>query len=74
LRQALADASKASHPGKALVVYAKLVEEHAQIGRYEEAVRLVKRMAGLRPAAEQATYLADLKERHKRKRNFMKLL
>jgi uncharacterized Zn finger protein len=74
LQQALADASKASHPGKALVVYAKLVEEHAQFGRYEEAVRLVKRMAGLRPAAEQAAFLADLKERHRRKRNFMKLL
>jgi tetratricopeptide (TPR) repeat protein len=74
LQQALADASKASHPGKALVVYAKLIEEHAQFGRYEEAVRLVKRMAGLRPAAEQAAFLADLKERHRRKRNFMKLL
>jgi uncharacterized Zn finger protein len=74
LRQTLADASKASHPGKALAVYAKLVEEHAQFGRYEEAVRLVKRMAGLRKAAEHATYVADLKERHRRKRNFMKLL
>lgn len=74
LLQALADASKASHPGKALAVYVKLVEEHAQFGRYEEAVRLVKRMASLRDAAEQATYMADLKERHKRKRSFMKLL
>ncbi len=74
LRQALADASKTSHPGKALAVYAKLVEDHAQFGRYEDAVQLVKRMAGLRDAAEQATYVADLTERHKRKRNFMKLL
>ena len=54
--ETLADASKASHPGKALAVYAKLVEEHARFGRYEEAVRLVKRMAGLRPAAEQWFY------------------
>jgi tetratricopeptide (TPR) repeat protein len=74
LQQTLADASKASHPGKALAVYAKLVEEHAQFGRYEEAVRLVERMAGLRKAAEHAIYMADLKERHRRKRNFMKLL
>jgi tetratricopeptide (TPR) repeat protein len=74
LQHTLADASKESHPGKALVVYAKLVEEHAQFGRYEDAVRLVKRMAGLRKAAEHATYVADLKERHRRKRNFMKLL
>lgn len=74
LQQALADASRASHPDKALAVYAKLVEEHARLGRYEEAVQLVERMAGLRNAAEQATYLAALKERHRRKRNFMKLL
>jgi tetratricopeptide (TPR) repeat protein len=74
LRQALADASKTSHPVKALAVYGKLVEDHAQFGRYEEAIHLVKRMASLRDAAEQATYVADLKERHKRKRNFMKLL
>jgi hypothetical protein len=74
LQQTLADASKASHPGKALAVYAKLVEEHAQFGRYEDAVRLVRQMAGLRKVAEHATYMADLKERHRRKRNFMKLL
>jgi tetratricopeptide (TPR) repeat protein len=74
LQQALADASRTSHPGKALAAYAKLVEEHAQFGRYEEAVRLVKRMAGLRDATEQAIYVGDLKERHRRKRNFMKLL
>jgi uncharacterized Zn finger protein len=59
---------------KALTVYAKLVEEHARFGRYEETVRLIKRMAGLQDAAEQAAYLADLKEGHRRKRNFMKLL
>jgi uncharacterized Zn finger protein len=74
LRQTLADASKASHPEKALAVYARLVEELAQFSRYEEAVRLVKRMAGLRDAAEHAAYMADLKERHRRKRKFMKLL
>jgi hypothetical protein len=74
LQQTLADASEASHPGKALAVYARLVEDHAKFGRYEEAVRVVKRMAGLRIAAEHATYVADLKERHRRKRNFMKLL
>ncbi len=74
LQQTLADASKASHPGKALAVYAKLVEEHAQFGRYEEAHRLIARMAKLRDAAQQTAYLADLKERHRRKRNFMKLL
>lgn len=58
LQEALADASRSSHPGKAVAVYAKLVEEHAQIGRYEEAARLIKRMTGLRAAAEQAIYVA----------------
>jgi tetratricopeptide (TPR) repeat protein len=47
LQQALADASKASHPDKALAVYARLVEDHAKFSHYEEAVRLVKRMARL---------------------------
>lgn len=74
LCETLADASKATHPGKALVVYARLVEDHAKFGRYEEASRLISRMASLRGAAEQAAYLTDLKERHRRKRNFMKLL
>jgi hypothetical protein len=35
---------------------------------------LIRRMAKLRGAAEQADYLAALRERHRRKRNFMKLL
>jgi uncharacterized Zn finger protein len=70
----LADASRASHPGKALAVYAKLVEDNVQFGRYEEAVQLIDRMAGLREPAQQVAYLADLKERHRRKRNLMKLL
>ena len=41
---------------------------------YAEAVALVARMAPLRDAAEQAAYVADLKVRFARKRNFMKLL
>jgi len=41
---------------------------------YEEACRLVARMAGLREASVQAAYVAQLKVRFKPKRNFMKLL
>jgi hypothetical protein len=41
---------------------------------YEEAAQLVVRMAGLRGATEQSAYVAGLKERYHRKRNFMKLL
>lgn len=41
---------------------------------YQEACRLVARMAPLREASEQAAYVAELKVRFKPKRNFMKLL
>jgi len=77
LKESLAMASEASHPGEALQVYADRVEELASAGgnaNYGEARNLVLRMAGLRGAAEQAAYVAELKERHRRKRNFMKLL
>jgi len=75
--EALAKASEATHPGDALKVYAGRVEELVGQGgnpNYEEARRLITRMAGLRDEAEQAAYVVDLKERHRRKRNFMKLL
>jgi hypothetical protein len=54
-----------------------MIEELADAGgdpAYAEAVKLIGRMAALRGSAEQAVYLADLKVRHRRKRNFMKLL
>ena len=73
----LAKASEATHPCEALAAYAEQVETLANTGgngNYEEAARLIARMAGLRDKREQAVYLADLKERHRRKRNFMKLL
>jgi uncharacterized Zn finger protein len=76
MKESLARASEATHPREALEVYAARVEELANAGgaAYEEAVQLVARMAELRDAAEQAAYVADLKERHRRKRNLMKLL
>jgi hypothetical protein len=70
----LADASKRSHPREALGVYAARVEELVNGGRYDEAAKLIARMGKLRDAAEQAAYVADIKDRHRRKRNFMKLL
>ena len=74
---ALARASEATHPKQALAVYAAQVEQLASAGSnpaYQEAVALVGRMGSLRGAAEQAAYLAQITERHGRKRNFMKLL
>ena len=77
VKEALAGASEATHPGEALNVYAERVEQLAEAGGnpgYEEARGLVARMATLRGAAEQADYVAGLRERFRRKRNFMKLL
>lgn len=73
----LAEASEKTHPNEALAVYARQVEFHVGVGgkpSYETARRLIARMAGLRDAAGQAAYIAALKERHRLKRNFMKLL
>jgi uncharacterized Zn finger protein len=77
VKEALATASEATHTREALAVYTERVEELAKIGgnpAYEEAAALIARMATLRDTAEQATYVAALKERHGRKRNLMKLL
>ncbi len=73
----LAEASEKTHPNEALAVYAGQVEFHVGVGgnpSYETACRLIARMARLRDAGSQAAYLLALKERHQRKRNFIKLL
>ena len=72
--QSLVAASDNEFPGQALKFYAAQVERLANTGAYPEAVKVIARMAKLRSAAEQATFVADLKLRHGRKRNFMKLL
>lgn len=77
VKQALASGTEKTHPRQALAVYEERVEELARRGgdtNYAEAATLIARMGGLRGAAEQTAYVADLKERHGRKRNFMKLL
>jgi hypothetical protein len=76
-RIALADASKTRHPREALEVYAERVNQFVNTGgnhAYGEAAKLIARMATLQSEAEQAAYVATLKERHRQKRNFMKLL
>jgi tetratricopeptide (TPR) repeat protein len=70
----LAKASERFHPREAVAAYAENVEELANRGVYEEAVKLIKRIAKLQDAAEHASYVSALKMRHQRKRNFMKLL
>jgi hypothetical protein len=72
--QSLVAASDVDFPHQALEFYAARVERFANAAAYPEAVKVIARMAKLRSAAEQATFVVDLKLRHGRKRNFMKLL
>ena len=73
----LAEASEETHPEEALAAHARNVEFHIMNGGStgnKEACRLIARMARLRDPAAQAQYVASLKERHRLKRNFIKLL
>jgi hypothetical protein len=77
VKEGLARVSEADHPREALEAYAERVDELAKAGgdpAYSEAAGLVARMRRLRAPAEQAAYIAALKERFRRKRNFMKIL
>jgi uncharacterized Zn finger protein len=77
MQEFLAKACEATHPHEALKVYAKCVEDLVNRGgnpAYEEACGLIARMSKLRSASEQAVYVADIKTRFRRKRNFMKLI
>ena len=74
LRNSLAQASEATHPREALAVYTERVDTLVAGSGYEEAVKLIARMAQLRSPAEHKAYVAALKERNHRKRNLMKLL
>ena len=58
-------------------IYAERVDELANEGgnrAYEEAAGFVVRMGRLRAPVEQMAYVATLKERFGRRRNFVKLL
>jgi hypothetical protein len=77
VKESLARESEADHPCEALEVYALRVDELAKEGgnrAYDEAAGFVARMGRLRAPAEQAAYVATLKERFGRRRNFVKLL
>ena len=77
VKEGLARESEADHPREALQVYAERVDELANGGgnrAYEEAAALIARMGRLRARAEQMAYVATLRERFGRRRNFVKLL
>ncbi len=77
----LAAAREKDHPADAVPVYQRMVEpiiSRMKNDAYDEATRMVKHigelMRGLGKQAEFSAYLADVKLRHKPKRNLMKLL
>lgn len=73
----LAERSETSHPGEALAVYTTRVDELASAGgngNYEEACRLIARMARLCSAEDQAGHVGRLRVKFKAKRNFIKIL
>jgi uncharacterized Zn finger protein len=77
----LAEASEQSHPAEALKIYTNRVERMVGVGgqsNYENAHQIIGRMRRLRKAlgetTQHAAYLEDLKNRHRAKRNFMRLL
>jgi uncharacterized Zn finger protein len=77
VKESLARESEADHPREALDVYAERVDELANEGgnrAYEEAAGFIVRIGRLRAPAEQTAYVATLKERFGRRRNFVKLL
>lgn len=73
----LAEASEETHPQEALAAHARNVEFHIRTGGStgaKEACRLIARMARLQEPDAQAQYVSALKQRHRLKRNFIKLL
>ena len=77
VKEDLARDSEADYPREALNVYAERVDDLANGGgnrAYEEAAGLIARMGRLRAPAEQTAYVAAVKERFGRKRNFVRLL
>lgn len=71
--EALANASVASHPGRAAAAYERLIEARLRTGgaaNYDQALALIKRRAVASPEP-QTDYLAGLAIRHKAKRTFI---
>lgn len=81
LLEQLAEASEHSHPAEALKVYANRVERMLRLGgqsNYQSACDTIGRMRRIREGVgempQHTAYLGDLVNRHRAKRNFMKLL
>ena len=74
LKERLVKLTETEYRPEALEFYAARIEQLANSSAYEEAMKFVRRMAKLQSSSEHTAFVSELKERHKRKRNFMKLL
>jgi len=74
LKERLVKLTETEYRTDALQFYVARIEQLANSTAYEEAMKLVRTMAKLQSASEHTAFVSELKERHKRKRNFMKLL
>jgi uncharacterized Zn finger protein len=74
LKERLVKLTETEYRADALAFYAARIEQLANSSAYEEAMKLVRRMAKLQSSGDHAAFVSELKERHRRKRNFMKLL
>jgi tetratricopeptide (TPR) repeat protein len=77
LTDELAGKCEATHPREVLEVYTQRVDQLVIAGggsNYEQAGKLVARMAKLRASGEQVAYVLELKQRFGRRRNFIQLL
>jgi hypothetical protein len=74
LKERLVKLTETEYRADALEFYVARIEQLANTTAYEEAMKLIRRMAKLQSSDEHAALVSELKERHKRKRNFMKLL
>jgi len=73
----IADAIKEGDPAVAVEIYKTQVEnliEQTNNGAYKQAVKLIESVKPLVPESEFRPYLTGLKDRFKRKRNFIKIL
>ena len=74
LKERLIKVTETEYRADALAFYAVRIEQLASASAYEDAMKLIRRMAKLQGSSEHAAFVSELKERHRRKRNFMKLL
>ncbi len=77
LMDELSGQCEGSHPAEVIDLYAKRVDHLVNTSgssNYEQAAKLVARMAKLRARGEHVAYVLELKKRFERRRHFIKLL